>query len=93
MSRDKAATWVWRCHIDLSTPNPDAIAHIVPFVRDYDASVWHVQQYVPAGLDGTGGGVHICPPAIDPLSPKNMALSPRTPRTCATSSESTSTGR
>ena len=32
-----------------------------------------MQQYVPAGLDG---GVHIVPPAIDPLSPKNMALSP-----------------
>src|SRR4029078_3935582 len=69
-------TWVWRCHIDLSTPNPDAIEHIVPLVRDYDASVWHLQQYVPAGLNGTTDGVRICPPAIDPLSPKNMALSP-----------------
>jgi trehalose synthase len=73
---DKAGTWVWRCHIDLSTPNPDTIDHIVPFVRGYDASVWHLQQYVPSGLDGAGKGVHIIPPAIDPLSPKNMALSP-----------------
>jgi trehalose synthase len=73
---EKAGTWVWRCHIDLSTPNPDAIDHIVPFVREYDASVWHLQQYVPAGVDGTTAGVHIIPPAIDPLSPKNMALSP-----------------
>ena len=31
---------------------------------------------MPAGLDGATPGVHICPPAIDPLSPKNMALSP-----------------
>jgi trehalose synthase len=73
---EKAATWVWRCHIDLSTPNPHAIEHIVPYVRDYDASVWHLQQYVPANIDGAGDGVHIIPPAIDPLSPKNMALSP-----------------
>jgi trehalose synthase len=73
---DKAKTWIWRCHIDLSTPNPDAIDHIVPFVRDYDASVWHVPTYVPDNLDGAGDGVTICPPAIDPLSPKNMALSP-----------------
>ena len=72
---DKAHTWIWRCHIDLSTPNPDAIEHLVPHVRQYDASVWHLQQYVPAGLDRPGK-VHICPPAIDPLSPKNMALSP-----------------
>jgi trehalose synthase len=68
--------WVWRCHIDLSTPNPAAIERIVPFVRDYDASVWHLQQYVPASIDGATDGVVICPPAIDPLSPKNMALSP-----------------
>ena len=70
---DRAATWIWRCHIDLSTPHPDAIAHLVPLVREYDGSVFHLQQYVPAGLDGN---VVICPPAIDPLSPKNMAFSP-----------------
>jgi trehalose synthase len=73
---NKAATWVWRCHIDLSTPNPDAIERIVPLVSEYDATVWHVPQYVPASIDGASDGVHICPPAIDPLSPKNMALSP-----------------
>ena len=73
---DKGKTWVWRCHIDLSTPNPDVIARMVPFIKEYDASVWHVDQYVPTGVDGGLDGVHICPPAIDPLSPKNMALSP-----------------
>jgi trehalose synthase len=80
---DKAGTWVWRCHIDLSTPNPDAIERIVPLIREYDASVWHVDQYVPKALKGDTAlanprldGAHIIPPAIDPLSPKNMALSP-----------------
>ena len=73
---DKGKTWVWRCHIDISTPNPDVIARMVPFIKEYDASVWHVDQYVPRGVDGGLDGVHICPPAIDPLSPKNMALSP-----------------
>ncbi len=73
---EKAKTWIWRCHIDLSTPNPDAIDHLVPFVHDYDASVWHVDSYVPPSLNGGHAGATICPPAIDPLSPKNMALSP-----------------
>jgi trehalose synthase len=72
---DKARTWIWRCHIDLSAPNPEAIERLVPFVAEYDASVYHLQQYVPTGVDG-GIKVHICPPAIDPLSPKNMQLSP-----------------
>ncbi len=71
---ERASTWIWRCHIDLSAPNPDAIERLVPHVHGYDASVFHLQAYVPPGLDGTQ--VHICPPAIDPLSPKNMALSP-----------------
>ena len=31
---EKAQHWVWRCHIDLSTPNPDAIERIVPLVRE-----------------------------------------------------------
>jgi trehalose synthase len=72
----KSKLWVWRCHIDLSTPNPEAIERIVPLISEYDASVWHVEDYVPASLDGSAPGVHIVPPAIDPLSPKNMALSP-----------------
>jgi trehalose synthase len=33
-----------------------------------------MDQYVPNGLDR--GGVRLVPPAIDPLSPKNMAFSP-----------------
>ncbi len=71
---EKARAWIWRCHIDLSTPNPEAIEGIVPLVRDYDGAVFHLQEYVPQGLDGKT--IHIVPPAIDPLSPKNMAFSP-----------------
>jgi trehalose synthase len=73
---EKARTWIWRCHIDLSAPNPEALERMVPYLGTYDASVYHVDQYVPAGVEGHGDGVYICPPAIDPLSPKNMALSP-----------------
>src|SRR4051794_10593740 len=57
---DKAKTWVWRCHIDLSTPNESAIEHMVPFVEQYDASVFHLQNYVPAALSHDGNVVHIC---------------------------------
>jgi trehalose synthase len=74
---EKARQWVWRCHIDLSTPNPETIERLVPMVRDYDDSVFHLKEYVPTALNGASNQkIHICPPAIDPLSPKNMALSP-----------------
>jgi trehalose synthase len=71
---EKGKRWIWRCHIDLSTPNPTVIERMVPLIRSYDGAVFHLPDYVPEGLDGTP--VHICPPAIDPLSPKNMAFSP-----------------
>jgi trehalose synthase len=70
---NKGRHWIWRCHIDLSEPNPGAIEPLLPLIGEYEATVWHMEQYVPSGIDG---GVRICPPAIDPLSPKNMALSP-----------------
>ena len=73
---EKSKHWVWRCHIDLSTPHPPTIERLKPLIREYDGgSVWHVDQYVPKDLDPEGP-IHLIPPAIDPLSPKNMALSP-----------------
>ncbi|MEA2272444.1 MAG: trehalose synthase, partial [Solirubrobacteraceae bacterium] len=69
---EKAKHWLWRCHIDVSTPNPATMARLLPYVQDYPQSIFHLADYVPAGLNGS---VHIVPPAIDPLAPKNMALS------------------
>jgi trehalose synthase len=69
---EKAKGWVWRCHIDLSTPNPDTIATLLPHIERYPASLFHMADYVPPGMRGR---VHVVPPAIDPLTPKNMALS------------------
>jgi trehalose synthase len=63
---------VWRCHIDLSTPNPGVIDFLRPMLAGYDLTVFHMAQYVP---DGDIPDPVIMPPAIDPLAPKNMALS------------------
>ena len=73
-AREKSRTWIWRCHIDLSTPNPVTLGRLLPMLEGYDASVWHRQEYVPDDLNS--GKLKLYPPAIDPLSPKNMALSP-----------------
>jgi trehalose synthase len=72
---EKSRNWIWRCHIDLSEPNPEPLARLLPLIKEYDATVWHMPAYVPKGVDGHNG-VNIIPPAIDPLSPKNMAFSP-----------------
>jgi trehalose synthase len=70
---EKAKGWLWRCHIDLSAPNVQTLAKLLPHIEHYPASLFHMREYVPAGMDGR---VHVVPPAIDPLTPKNMALSP-----------------
>jgi trehalose synthase len=68
-----SAKWIWRGHIDFSTPNDDVLDFLLPSIRRYDAAVFHLAGYVPR-RDGLPPCV-IWPPAIDPLAPKNMALS------------------
>ena len=66
--------WIWRGHIDFSAPNEEILDVLLPSIRRYDAAIFHLREYVPRtdGLPET----FIWPPAIDPLTPKNMALSP-----------------
>jgi trehalose synthase len=71
--RDAAAHWIWRCHIDLSQPNREVLEFLLPWLARYDATVFHRRQYVPSS-DGLPAA-YIWPPAIDPFTPKNMALS------------------
>jgi trehalose synthase len=71
---DSNAKWIWRGHIDFSAPNPQVMEFLLPWLRRYDAAIFHLEEYVPhaEGLPPA----YIWPPAIDPLAPKNMALSP-----------------
>jgi trehalose synthase len=71
---DSPAQWIWRGHIDFSTPNQDVFDFILPSIKRYDAAIFHMREYVPKA-DGLPP-CYIWPPAIDPLAPKNMALSP-----------------
>ena len=67
------AHWIWRGHIDFSTPNQQVMDFMLPSICRYDAAIFHMREYVPRG-----NGLPECyiwPPAIDPLAPKNMALS------------------
>lgn len=72
-SGDQGARWVWHCHIDTSTPNQEVAAYLLPYVSEYDNAIFSMEQYVFNGLDMP---VDVFMPAIDPLSTKNMALSP-----------------
>lgn len=69
---DAGSRWVWRCHIDTSEPNRQVLEFLIPLLREYDALVFTMSQFIPPGLDHPHTAT--IPPGIDPLSPKNMAL-------------------
>jgi trehalose synthase len=66
------ARWVWRCHIDTSQADRQVLAFLKPFIAEYDALVFTMEEFVPADLRDQR--FSIIPPGIDPLSPKNMTL-------------------
>jgi trehalose synthase len=66
------ARWIWRCHIDTSSPNAEVAAFLLPFIEEYDALVFTMREFLLPGLRPTRTA--IIAPAIDPLSTKNMDL-------------------
>lgn len=68
--RETKASWVWRCHVDLSNPNPAVWEFLRPFVEQYNAAIFSSQsfaQQLPIPQ-------YLFYPCIDPLSEKNKEL-------------------
>jgi trehalose synthase len=68
----EAAGWVWRCHVDVSTPASGAWDFLAPYVSQYDASIFSMPDFarrlpIPQFMVA---------PSIDPLSDKNRELDP-----------------
>ena len=67
----KNAPWVWRCHADLSHPNPNVWAYLAPLVERYDAVVLSLPEYA----QNLGTPQRFIMPAINPFSSTNKELS------------------
>jgi trehalose synthase len=70
--RDQSGHWIWRCHIDLSRPNPAVWGFLEPWVNRYDGAIFSSAEFarhlpVPQ---------YLFYPSIDPLSEKNRELEP-----------------
>jgi trehalose synthase len=62
--------WVWRCHIDVSTPQREIWEFLRPYVEQYDAAIFSMPdfaQQLPIPQFRIA-------PSIDPLSDKNKPL-------------------
>ncbi len=64
--------WIWRCHIDLTDAQVQVWDFLRPHVEKYDGAIFTLPEYVKGDLRGPV--VFSVPPAIDPLSPKNVDL-------------------
>jgi len=73
-----AGKWVWRCHIDLTDAQPEVWDLVHPFVEEHDGAIFTLDEYVKGSL--LHPVVYAVPPAIDPLSPKNIDLTDSTAR-------------
>ena len=67
----KKAPWVWRCHVDLSRPNPTLWSYLSRFIEQYDAVVLSLPEYAQT-LDTPQRFIM---PAINPFSTTNKNLS------------------
>jgi trehalose synthase len=63
--------WVWRCHIDISSPDYEVWNFLRPFVEQYDAAVFSAPAFSPV----LPIRQFMISPSIDPLSDKNRELS------------------
>lgn len=69
--KKKAANkWLWRCHIDVSNPNPQVWQFLMDFIVNYDSVVFSSPNFsrkLPVRQ-------FLISPSIDPLSDKNKEL-------------------
>jgi trehalose synthase len=69
----KGGPWIWRCHIDLSSPHPALWNYLVSFIEKYDVVILSSEDY--AQKLETPQVFFM--PAIDPLSITNRELTRR----------------
>jgi len=67
----KRQVWIWRCHVDLSSPNKELWDFLRPMISKYDVAIVSHESYKQPDLTIEQ---RVITPAIDPLSVKNMDL-------------------
>jgi len=68
--------WLWRCHIDLTEAQIQLWDFLKPHISQFDAVIFTAPDYIKDDLEGPV--IFTVPPAIDPLSAKNVELPPET---------------
>ena len=67
----KHAPWIWRCHVDLTHPNPELWSYLAPLIERYDAVVLSLPEYAQK----LSTPQRFIAPAINPFSTTNIEIS------------------
>ncbi|PIU42426.1 MAG: glycosyl transferase family 1 [Candidatus Omnitrophica bacterium CG07_land_8_20_14_0_80_42_15] len=70
VKKKKENKWIWRCHIDVSSPNQMIWEFLEDFIFNYDAAVFSSPAFSPK----LPIRQFLISPSIDPLSDKNREL-------------------
>src|SRR5207244_9338762 len=68
---EKKCPWIWRCHIDLSRPEPEIWEYLRRWIDNYDAVIVSCPEYKHEMKPPQ----HVFMPAINPFNIKNRQLS------------------
>ena len=68
---------LWRLHEDASHPESESLGRATDLAEGCSAVLVPHDSFAPEGL--ANGRLHIAPPGIDPLDPRNLQLEPRLP--------------
>lgn len=66
----KSGVWIWRCHIDVSSPQKAVCDYMTKYCQKYDAAIFSVAKFAQA----LPINEYIISPSIDPISEKNREL-------------------
>ena len=64
--------WLWRCHIDVSRPDPRVWEFLRPWIESYDGAIFSA----PGFSQALPIPQFLIPPSIDPLATKNRDMLP-----------------
>lgn len=67
----KNCPWVWRCHLDLTSPNQEILEYLLQFIEMHDAVILSLEEY----RQRLKAPQLFFKPCIDPFSIKNRDMS------------------
>jgi trehalose synthase len=69
-ARQDRQRWIWRCHIDVSSPDRWVWGFLRPLIDRYDAAIFSMPEFAQV----LGIPQFLVAPSIDPFAPKNRDL-------------------